>query len=123
MKEEDVMNLSIFEFFLLVLASFRLTRLIVFDQITAFLRKPFLKEVEEREPDGTVVAYIEPKGTGLRKWFGELISCYWCAGIWSAAILLLLYYLFPVITVVVLYVLAIAGFAAIIETVINKLMD
>lgn len=41
------MNLSVFEFLLLALATFRLTRLIVFDKITAFLRSSFIEEVEE----------------------------------------------------------------------------
>lgn len=123
MKEEDVMNLSIFEFFLLAIATFRLTRLIVFDKITSFMRKPFLTEVEETESDGTVIAYIEAKGTGIRRWIGELLSCYWCAGIWCAAILVGFYYLFPSTMEIILYFLAIAGFAAIIETVVSRLMD
>ncbi len=25
------------------------------------------------------------KGKGLRKWIGELLSCYWCTGVWVSA--------------------------------------
>ncbi|WP_068672589.1 DUF1360 domain-containing protein [Oceanobacillus sp. Castelsardo] len=112
-----------FEFVLFVLATFRLTRLIVFDKITTFIRNPFLDEVEETEADGRVVTYIEIKETGIKRWFGELLSCYWCTGTWCAVFLFGLYYVWPTIMEFVIIVLAIAGAAGFLESIVNRLTD
>ncbi|MFS0672215.1 DUF1360 domain-containing protein [Ornithinibacillus sp. 179-J 7C1 HS] len=111
------------EFVLLVLASFRLTRLIVFDKITSFLRRPFHEEIEEIDEEGNLVTYIEVKGNGLRYWIGELISCYWCTGIWSTAILLAIFILWPSWSMVVITLLAIAGAASICEAILQRIID
>ncbi|KUP09008.1 sporulation protein [Bacillus coahuilensis m2-6] len=102
-----------FEFLLLTLATFRLTRLLVFDRIFEFIRRPFLTEVEE---DGEV--YIVPKENGLVGWIGELISCYWCTGVWSAALLYACYMFVPYSDPLI-YILGIAGVAALIEWVVQ----
>lgn len=99
------------------LASFRLTRLIVFDTITEFIRSPFMEVVEDEEG-----IFLEPKGTGLRRWMGKLLSCYWCTGIWVSAGLFALYVWVPIIGIPLMYVLAIAAIAAIIETINMKIM-
>lgn len=100
---------------LLVFASFRLTRLIVYDTITEFLRAPFHDIVEETLEDGTTETYIEIKGDGLRYWIGELLSCHWCTGIWSAAFLYAGYALLPQLSMPLITVLAIAGIASVIQ--------
>jgi uncharacterized protein involved in cysteine biosynthesis len=100
---------------LLVFASFRLTRLVVYDTITEFLRAPFHDIVEETLEDGSTETYIEIKGAGLRYWVGELISCHWCTGIWSAAFLYAGYAMIPQLSIPVITVLAIAGIASIIQ--------
>lgn len=114
--------MSVFEFLLLALASFRLTRLLVFDNITEFLRRPFHRIVEETLPDGTVEEYMEIKGTGLRKWIGELLSCHWCTGVWSAIFLYVIYRYNYELAEPLIFILAIAGFAAIVETVVGRVM-
>ncbi|MFT4412443.1 DUF1360 domain-containing protein [Fredinandcohnia humi] len=111
------------EFSLFGLASFRLTRLLVFDKITSFIRKPFLHEYEETEPDGTTATYVDVKGKGLRAWIGELLSCYWCTGIWSSGFLYIAWILWPIGIEVLISILGIAGLAAIIETIVTKLID
>ncbi len=108
---------------MLALASFRLTRLFVFDKITEFIRRPFHQEVEETDKNGNVETYIVMKGTGLRIWIGELLSCYWCTGVWCSAFLYAVWLLWPSVAEPLLVILAIAGLAGIIETVINKLLD
>jgi uncharacterized protein involved in cysteine biosynthesis len=100
---------------LLVFASFRLTRLIVYDTITEFLRAPFHDIVEETLEDGSTETYIEIKGAGLRFWIGELISCHWCTGIWAASFLYAGYALVPQLSIPVITVLAIAGIASVIQ--------
>ena len=111
----DSMEWYWFSFVLTALASFRLTRIIVFDKIASFLRAPFLTIVEEKAETGETVSFFRPKGKWLRLWIGELLSCYWCTGIWCAAILFFgneyLYAIFHPITVI----LAISGLAGIIE--------
>ncbi|TCN27824.1 DUF1360 domain-containing protein [Mesobacillus foraminis] len=99
------------------LASFRLTRLIVFDKITEWIRSPFFDEVTE---EGEF--YLVPKEKGIRKWIGELLNCYWCTGIWSSALLFGLYVYFPIVGIPLAFILSIAAIAACIETVISKLM-
>jgi len=116
--------MSVFEFLILALASFRLTRLIVFDTITEIFRRPFHKIVEETLPDGTVHQYIEIKGSGLQKWIGELLSCYWCTGIWCSNFLYFFYRYYFTVAEPVILILAIAGVAAIVETfVLHTLKD
>ena len=100
---------------ILGLASFRLTRLIMFDKIMEFLRSPFFDEVREEDE-----VYLIPKPRGVRKWIGELLNCYWCTGIWISSALLCGYNFFPVISIPVILILAIAAIGAILETVISK---
>ncbi|QGQ44698.1 DUF1360 domain-containing protein [Metabacillus sediminilitoris] len=104
-------------------ASFRLTRLIVFDKITAFIRSPFHKEVEQKDDDGVVVVFLEIKGKGLRAWIGELLSCYWCTGMWCSAFLYGAWIFWPQGAEPLILILAIAGAAGMIETVVMKLID
>jgi hypothetical protein len=108
------------QLFVFIIASFRLTRLIVNDKITEFIRKPFHKTIEETTPTGEIETYIEIKGTGLRYWIGELLSCHWCTGIWSAAFIYIMYLLWPQYTWPVIIVLAIAGGASIIQTLLDR---
>lgn len=114
------MNIHWMELFLLILASFRLTRLIVFDQITEFFRRIFLDEVEEKNKEGQTEVFIVPKSGKIRGFFGELISCYWCTGVWVAIFLTLLYYFFPSICEPFILVFAIAGGASLIEAILQR---
>ncbi|WP_241481560.1 DUF1360 domain-containing protein [Mesobacillus campisalis] len=97
------------------LASFRLTRLIVFDKITEWLRSPFFEELIE---EGEI--YLVPQKSGVRRWIGELLSCYWCTGIWTSAILLAVYVFIPAFGLPVILGLAIAAVGSIIESFITK---
>ncbi|NHM32986.1 DUF1360 domain-containing protein [Neobacillus terrae] len=108
------------DFILLVFASLRLTRLIVYDKITDFIRRLFHSEVEEMAPDGRVETYIEIKGSGLRYWIGELLSCHWCTGFWSTLTLYLAYKLIPTISLPVITVFAIAGCASFFQYFLTK---
>jgi len=112
--------LSTLDFIFLILASFRLTRLIVYDTITNFVRKPFHEIVEEEYPDGSVQRFLKIRGTGVRYWIGELLSCYWCTGIWSSAFLYVGYIALPLVFKPIALILAIAGCAAILETWVGK---
>jgi hypothetical protein len=95
---------------MLILASYRLTHLIVFDKITEFIRKPFMKKIEVQVEHGKEVKEV-PKNM-----FGYLLKCYWCAGIWSAILLGGSYLLIPKWASILIFILSIAGAQAIIET-------
>jgi hypothetical protein len=114
------MEITFLELTLLGLASFRLTRLLVYDQITGFIRNAFMKEIEETDEKGEKAIYLVPKSGIVRGFIGELLSCYWCTGIWSSLILYLLYVTVAVIAVPIIVILAISGIAAIIETLIQN---
>ncbi len=45
-------DLTWMSYIMLILASYRLTHLIVFDKITEFIRKPFMKKVKVQTEDG-----------------------------------------------------------------------
>ncbi|WP_050614349.1 DUF1360 domain-containing protein [Bacillus testis] len=111
------------DFILLSLASFRLTRLIVYDKITAFIRKPFFEEVEEKNEQGEMETYIVPRQSGLRGWIGQLLDCYWCTGMWIAFFIVAVYYLIPYWSGPLVAVLAVAGLAALLESVVQRLVE
>ncbi|MCS0672547.1 DUF1360 domain-containing protein [Cytobacillus firmus] len=117
------MDISPMELLIFALASFRLTRLIVFDKITEFLRKPFLEEVEEKDENGEIEVYWVVKEGRVRGFFGELLSCYWCTGVWSTLFLYVSYYFYASLAAPVLMIFAVAGLAAIIESMVQKLIN
>jgi hypothetical protein len=95
---------------MLILASYRLTHLIVFDKITEFIRKPFVRKVEVETDTGTESKEVPTSMVGY------LLKCYWCAGVWSAIVLAGAYLLFPKVTFVIIFIFSIAGGQTIIET-------
>ncbi|MFP7295804.1 DUF1360 domain-containing protein [Neobacillus niacini] len=113
------MNIDVLTLTLLGLACFRLTRLIVFDKITEFLREPFFDEINEENEDGTVEVYYLPKSTPFKKFIGELLSCYWCTGVWISAGIVTGYLLIPTIFVPIILIFAVSGLAAILESIVQ----
>jgi len=110
-----MMKITILNFLILSLSSFRLTRLLVFDRITEFIRAPFFDEISEENEDGEREVYYLPKKTGFKKFMGELLSCYWCTGIWAAALIVAFYYISPDFSTPIILILAVAGLASILE--------
>ncbi|GED60984.1 DUF1360 domain-containing protein [Brevibacillus formosus] len=108
-------DLSWIDLIILVLASFRLTHLIVFDEITSFLRNPFYQVLYVPDESGQMVRDFQFKGGRVRQWIGRLLSCHWCVGIWVGALIVALYMYVPA-AYPLLLLLAIAGAAAVIET-------
>lgn len=103
--------------FFISLASFRVTRLLVFDTIAEFIRAPFFDVVTEGDE-----IYFVPKETGVKKWIGGLLECYWCTGFWVSLSLLSLAKLLPEIGEPIIAVFAIAGLASLIESINSKLL-
>ena len=110
-------------FVILGLATFRLTRLLLFDKITEFIRAPFFNEVYELDEEGNELVYIVPKEKGFKRWMGELLSCHWCTGIWASIFLVFLYWWFPSAGEPVIIILAAAAVGSLIEAFIGKMDD
>ncbi|MDN3015054.1 DUF1360 domain-containing protein [Paenibacillus sp. BSR1-1] len=117
------MKITFLNIFLLSLSCFRLTRLLVFDKITVFIRRPFFDEIKEENDNGEIEIYYLPKKKGIKKFFGELLSCYWCTGIWASAIIVTAYILFPIYSSPIILILAIAGLASFIEAIVQFFIE
>lgn len=113
MKRE--MNIDLVTFVILGFACFRLTHLIVSDEITTFLRAPFVDEVNELDAQGRWTKLQYPKPPLWRGYIGALISCPWCTGIWVAAFIVIGWYNFPNITFPISLVFAISGLGVVVE--------
>ena len=96
--------IPVFDFILLTLATFRLTRLFVYDSITAFIRGWF---------------YGQPKTTFLGT-LSTLINCPWCMGLWFAFFLAYVYFLTPFAWFFIL-ALAVGGLATAVQIGCNLL--
>ena len=66
---------------LIGVASHKLSRTIAKDKVTAFLRAPFT-EFQDKGGPGEVEE--RARGTGLRRTIGELLTCPFCLGLWTA---------------------------------------
>ncbi|OLS34071.1 DUF1360 domain-containing protein [Bacillus sp. MRMR6] len=108
-------SLDWIDLFIIIFASFRVTHLIVYDKITAFIRRPFFSVNIVENNFGQLEENVEIKGTGIRYFIGSLLSCFWCVGFWSSLTVVIVYLYFPV-TFPLFLVLAVAGAAAVIES-------
>lgn len=106
-------ELALVDYVLITLASWRLTRLFVYDNITKFFREQFwdVKKV------GKGYQLEKPK-TGPRRTLADLLDCPWCFGVWATAMvtfcyLITAYAIFPVT------LLALAGVATFLQLLAN----
>jgi hypothetical protein len=103
-KGIDIRQIKIWEVFLLALASYRLTRILIFDKIFKFFRD-FIRSISK-----LYVFYVVK----------EILGCPWCAGIWVALVNVAIYFLVPFGNLFI-YLLAIAGIASFLVIVVNYL--
>ncbi len=93
---------------LLGLATYRSGHLVSYDKVTEEIRKPFT----ETKPDGSGAGTtVVPKGAGVQKALGELISCPICAGTWMAALMVYGLLLLPGPTRVFMAIMSATGIA------------
>jgi hypothetical protein len=72
--EHTALDLAVLAF-----ASFKASRTVARDEVTSFVRAPFV-EGEAHSGEGE-----EPAGDGMRQAIGELVTCSRCIGTWVAA--------------------------------------
>ena len=96
-KGVDIEDITLKEAIIIILASYRMTRILVFEKIFKYLRD-ILKKREDLYVLGTI---------------SSIITCPWCAGVWVTLTIIVFYYLVPY-GVLLAYVLALAGLASIV---------
>lgn len=87
-----------------------------------FMRRPFIEEMEDINEKGEIENFLLIKGKGIKGLIGELLSCYWCTGMWCAIGLVSFHYFFPFIGQIVILILAVAGLGGVIETIVRRLL-
>ena len=103
-KGIDIRDLTMKEAVLVILASYRMTRILVFEKIL----KAFRDALKRRE-DLYVIGTIH-----------SMVTCPWCAGVWVTLTVIVFYFLVPYGALLV-YVLALAGLASMVILVSNLL--
>lgn len=113
-------ELALVDYVLITLASWRLTRLFVYDNITKFFREQFWDLVKV----GRGYQLEKPK-TGPRRTIADLLDCPWCFGVWATAsitffYLVTSYALFPII---ILALSAVATFLQLVSSLVGQRVD
>ena len=102
-------SITPFEFIILSLATFRLTRLVVHDRITAFFREQFYNA---RSLKSGII--LEKPKSGARRTLADLFSCQWCFSMWAGAVIIFSYELTPYAWYPIL-MLALSGVSALFQ--------
>ena len=108
-------NLTLSEFAILSLATFRITRLFVYDKITSFFREQFYNARVTKT--GTI---LEKPVTGARRTLADLLSCPWCFGVWAGTMVVFFYELTPYAWYPIL-ILAISGVGSTLQIFVNMI--
>jgi len=109
-------DLSLTDYVLIALASWRLTRLFVYDLVTKFFREQFWDLVKAGR------GYrLEKPATGPRRTIADLMACPWCFGVWATATVTFLYLITPyaIFPVVLLALSSIASFLQILSNLVG----
>ncbi len=109
-------ELSLTDYVLMSLATWRLTRLFVSDAITKFVREQFWDVVKV----GKGFALEKPK-FGPRRTLADLLSCPWCFGMWAAATVIFFYLLTPfaIFPIMLLAIGAVGSFLQILSNLVG----
>ncbi len=114
----DAFLMSPSDLALLAFATLRLGRLIAYDLVLEPLRQPFTRTVKDVTGAGDTVI---PKGKGVMRALGQLISCPTCAGTWGGAVLVYGMYAWPGPTRLMVTILGVVGIAEVLNALIETL--
>lgn len=101
----DFTKISNKELVIIALASYRLTRLLVYDKVLNFLRD-FITKKEHK--------------SGLLNSTKYFLTCPWCAGVWMTLMIFVLFLIVPY-GLFLVYILAISGIASFLHILISLL--
>src|SRR5919106_6015790 len=76
--ERDPQCHTALDLFLLAAATFKAARTLSHDEVTSFIREPFVRGQAHEGGE-------EPKSGGFEQAIGELVTCTRCVGTWAAA--------------------------------------
>lgn len=96
-------SIPFYDFLILIMATFRLVRLLTYDSVTDYIRK-----------------YLDQYSSGWRRNLRDLIHCPWCTGVWMSLFVAFLYFDVP-ISWIFLLVMALAGAGTFIQILIWKI--
>jgi len=96
-----LVSVSPFDAIMMTFATFRITRLVVYDRITLWFRELF---IDSKGAFMTVVA--------------DLLQCPWCIGVWSALAVVYSYFIFDWAWSVIFF-LALAGAGSLLQVIAN----
>ena len=113
-------GITTFDLVLIILATFRLTRLFVYDKVSKFFRDWFLDEENLISQDGELLVARTRPEDGPRRTGLELLECPWCVGVWFATFVVFFYYLTPVAWYFIL-ILAVSGVSTFIQILSNMI--
>jgi hypothetical protein len=105
-------SIGFFDAGLIVLATFRLTRLFVYDKITRFIRDFFFLAQESYTEEGVTYFAKKERMHGPLRTAYELLTCPWCFSVWAATIIIFFYFLTPLAWLPI-FILAVSGVASI----------
>jgi len=103
-QNKIILRISVFDLVLLILATYRLTHLMVYDSVMNWLRD-----------------YFEKFTKGPGKTISNLITCPWCTGIWAALVLAFFYFLTPYAWLAI-FVIALAGAAILLKIAADRIL-
>ncbi|HYF12843.1 MAG TPA: DUF1360 domain-containing protein [Candidatus Paceibacterota bacterium] len=109
--------IPVFDAVMLSFASFRITRLIVYDKITRFFRELFVHR-REVVHDGKTYVELTPYENGVLHTMNDLLQCPWCIGLWAGLIATYAYFMFPWAWFVLLF-LALSGLGSLLQLIGN----
>ncbi len=111
-----VTDLTILDLVLMTLASWRVTRLFVYDEVTKWLREQFYNPRKSRT--GII---LEKPESGPRLTLANLFGCPWCFGVWASAGVVFIYLVFEwaYYPVLLLAVAAVATFMQLLSNLIG----
>ena len=100
----NIEDIKLLDLFLIMVSTYRLTRIMVFDKIFKIFRD-FIKSRSRLY---------------LFNVLREIITCPWCAGVWAALMIVAMYYFMPY-GILVIYLLAISGVASFFVVFVNNI--
>jgi hypothetical protein len=101
-----VAEITYFDLLILALATHRLIRLFIYDNITLFLREIF----QDLKIENGFYEFVNSKNS-FKLTVHKLLNCPWCLGVWIAFVSAFFYFAFPVFQIVFI-ILAFASVAS-----------